>query len=102
MKEPLLKVSHLSLHITSTGYVALRSDELDIETDYALFGSNGLLPPQTILSLTQRLLKTINTAPDTSDAADLRLFAENLKASLAQVETTLAALNGHKLTKDSR
>ena len=97
MTEPSLKVSHLSLHITSTGYVALRSDKLNTEADYALFGSDGLLPPQNILSLTQRLLNNINAAPDISDAADLRLFAKNLKASLLAVETTLA-----KLEKDSR
>jgi len=32
-------------------------------------------------------------APDLTDTADLRLFARDLKTSLAQVETTLARLD---------
>ena len=97
MTEPRLKASKLSLHMTSTGYVAIDSGQLDMNAEIALFGPDGAVPPLSILSLTQSLLDTINAAPDPSDAADLRLFANSLKASLAEVETALA-----RLEKDSR
>ena len=97
MTEPRLKASKLSLHMTSTGYVSIDSGQLDTNAEIALFGPDGAVPPLSILSLTQSLLDTINAAPDASDAADLRLFANSLKASLAAVETTLA-----RLEKDSR
>lgn len=93
MTEPRLKASTLSLHITSTGYVGIDSGQLDMNAEMALFGPDGVVPPKSILYLTQNLLEQINAAPDPSDAADLRLFAKDLKASLAQVETTLARLD---------
>ena len=82
-----------SIHLTSTGYVALESGQLSTDAELALFGPKGDVPPTSIPSLTIRLLKTINAAPDPTDAADLRLFARDLKASLAQVETILALLD---------
>ena len=97
MTEPRLKASKLSLHMTSTGYVSIDSGQLDTNAEIALFGPDGAVPPLSLLSLTQSLLDNINAAPDPSDAADLRLFAKHLKASLAAVETTLA-----RLEKDSR
>ena len=92
MTDVQLKAAKLSLHITSTGYVGIDSGQLDMNAEISIFGPDGLVPPQSILGLTQRLLDHINAAPDPSDAADLRLFAKDLKASLAQVETTLARL----------
>ena len=97
MTEPLLKASKLSLHMTSTGYVTINSNQLDMNAEIALFGPDGAVPPLSILTLTHSLLDTINAAPDKSDAADLRLFANSLKASLAEVETALT-----RLEKDSR
>ena len=97
MTEIRLKASKLSLHLTSTGYVTIDSGQFDMGTEIGLFGPDGPVPPQNIESLTQSLLDTINAVPDPSDAADLRLFANSLKASLAAVETTLA-----KLDKGSR
>ena len=97
MTEPRLKASKLSLHMTSTGYVTIDSGQLDMNAEIALFGPDGAVPPLSILNLTQSLLDTINAAPDPSDAADLRLLANSLKASLAEVETALA-----RLEKDSR
>jgi len=96
MTEPRLKASELSLHMTSTGYVSIDSGQLDM-TAVDLFGPNGAVQPVSVLSLTETCLDQINAAPDPSDAADLRLFAKSLKASLAAVETTLT-----RLEKDSR
>lgn len=93
MTDVQLKAAKLSLHITSTGYVGIDSGQLDMNAETALFGPNGAVPPKSVSSLTQSLLEHINAAPDPSDAADLRLFAKDLKASLAQVETTLARLD---------
>ena len=96
MTEPCLKASKLSLHMTSTGYVTIDTGQLDMDAEIALFGPDSAAPPISILSLTQSLLENINAAPDPSDAADLRLFAKSLKASLAEVETALT-----RLEKDS-
>ena len=96
MTEQRLKGSKLSLHMTSTGYVTIDSGQLDMKDELELFGPDGGMPPQSVLTLTQRLLDNINAAPDPSDAADLRLFAKSLKASLTQVETTLARLEKNR------
>ena len=93
MTAKYLDGTKLSIHLTSTGYVALESGQLSTDTELALFGPKGDVPPTSISSLTTRLLQTINAAPDPTDTADLRLFARDLKTSLAQVETTLARLD---------
>jgi len=96
MTDVQLKAAKLSLHITSTGYVGIDSAQLDMNAEMALFGPDGVVSPQSILCLTQSFLDQINAAPDPSDAADLRLFAKDLKTSLAQVETVLARLDAKR------
>jgi|GEM_PF-2636837 len=101
MTQKLLDPAIFSLHLTSSGYVTIDSGQLDSFAELAMFGPSGPVPPQSLLALTQSLLDNINAAPDPSDAADLRLFAKSLKASLAQVETTLAALEATRLEQAS-
>ena len=94
MTRTFLLESELSLHLTSSGYVRLESARMDVDDNLALFGPDGPVPPVSISALTVSLLETITAAPDDTDAADLRLLHKSLKASLAQVETTLAQLEG--------
>ena len=78
--------------LTHSGYVALECDGLGAADEAQLFGPEGAAPPRRISDLVAETLETLAAAPDPSDAAGLKVFARDLKASLALVETVLARL----------
>jgi hypothetical protein len=88
----LVPAASLSLHLTSTGYVALACPDMEATTNHYWFGSRGLRPPQRLSELVETLLKDMSAAPDKTDAAELRSLASDLKSSLESVETMLARL----------
>lgn len=88
------KLSDLALFMTRRGHVAISSDhQLRPDAELALFGDSGRYPPVSLLDLTQQTLDQIKTAPDASDAVDLRAFADTLQSSLTLVERALSKLN---------
>lgn len=88
----LVPVESLSFHLTSTGYVALACEDAEAVQNQKWFGSRGLRAPQRLSDLVATLLKDISAAPESSDAAELRSLASDLKTSLEGVETMLARL----------
>jgi hypothetical protein len=82
--------------LTHSGYVALECDAFDGAQQLILFGPDGVLPPRRVLDLVDDMLKMLTAAPDDEDAAGLKVIVDDLKASLARVETVLARLETPK------
>ena len=80
--------------MTSTGFVILDCENLEALEAQNLFGSGGVCPPKSLLSLLAGMLNDMSAAPDETDAAELRSLSRDLKTSLAQVETMIARLEG--------
>ena len=84
--------STLTLFILPDGCVALESTALTPVDNLDLFGDGGAVPPVSLSDMIDACMKLTKAVPDDTDTADLRRMASALKASLAQVETTLARL----------
>lgn len=94
MRQSTFDLENASLILTSTGFVAVYVEDMGMEEQAELFGSDGVLPPQSLSQLVDDLLKTILATPDSSDAARLRSLANDLKASSEKVEMILSQLDG--------
>ena len=88
----LIDPKHLTLHLTTTGFVFIEADDLSPDEQQDMFGTHGANPPQSLCSLLDNLLKDVSAVPDEADAAELRAMAKALKDSLAKVETFIARL----------
>lgn len=70
----------------------LECSALSHEEAWALFGTQGSTPPQSLSALIGDMLNQVSAAPDKNDAAELRSLVRDLKDSLAKVETMIARL----------
>ncbi len=90
MTQEMFDITAMRMFMTHTGYVALACDDLSGEGEMRLFGDHGVAPPRRVSELVAEMLHDLAAAPDVGDAAGLRCAAEDLKSSLAQVETAIA------------
>lgn len=89
MASAHIDASLLTMFLTSTGYIALCSNQLGDADEAVLFGSNGKIPPRPVSDLIQDMLSDMRAAPQAGDASDLRHLETELKSSLSHVQDAL-------------
>ena len=89
MASTYIDSSLLSVFMTSTGYVALCSNQLGLAEEARLFGTKGMCPPRAISDLVKDMLSESQSAPQVSDADDLRHLETELKQSLSHIQDAL-------------
>ena len=89
MASANIDASLLTVFLTSSGYIALCSNQLDDADEARLFGSNGRLPPQSLSTLVADMLNGTSSAPHRTDKQDLESLERELHESLALVHSAL-------------
>ena len=89
MASTYIDGSLLKVFLTSTGYIALSSNQLDATDEAALFGSSGRIPPRAVSDLIRDMLGDMQAAPQADDASDLRHLETELTSSLSQIQDAL-------------
>lgn len=92
MASTYIDGSLLTVFLSSTGYVALCSNQLGAADEAALFGTHGKVPPRRLSDLIQTMLLDMNAAPQTDDVSELRHLETDLKSSLSHVQDALKRL----------
>lgn len=90
MARHFINGSLLQVFLTSTGYVALSSQQMNKESEAALFGSDGDVPPKKFSVLVNDMLAGLKTAPSNDDADDLAALRSELEISLERVNAAIA------------
>ena len=86
MASTTIDASLLKVFLTSTGYIALCSNQLGAADEAALFGSTGKIPPRPLSDLIQDMLADLQSAPEPSDTSEIRHLETELKSSLSYVQ----------------
>ena len=89
MASTYIDSSLLTVFMTSTGYVALCSNQLNDADEARLFGSNGLLPPRSLSTLVSDMLKDLPSAPHQTDKEDIMALERELHDSLVLARSAL-------------
>ena len=89
MASTTIDASLMKVFLTSTGYIALCSNQLGADDEADLFGSNGKIPPRPLSDLIQDMLADLQGAPEASDTLEIRHLETELKSSLSYVQDAL-------------
>jgi hypothetical protein len=91
MASTYINGSLLKVFLTSTGYIALCSNQLDQADEAALFGSYGKIPPRPLADLVQDMLSDLKIAHEHGDVSDLIKLERALEQSLQDVQSAMRA-----------
>ena len=89
MASTYIDGSLLKVFLTSTGYIALCSNQLGDADEAVLFGSDGKIQPRPVSDLIQNMLSDMRAALRAAEASDLRHLETELKSSLSHVQNAL-------------
>lgn len=89
MASTTIDASLMKVFLTSTGYIALCSNQLDQTDEAALFGSNGKIPPRPLADLVQDMLSDLKITREPSDVSDLIKLERALEQSLEDVQSAI-------------
>jgi hypothetical protein len=90
MASTYIDGSLLKVFLTSTGYIALCSNQLGKDDETCLFGTNGSVPPVSFDELIKDMLLATKIEFTKDDVRDLNILIKRLRASADLIETSLA------------
>ncbi|NNE39540.1 MAG: hypothetical protein HKN36_00445 [Hellea sp.] len=93
MASAHIDASLLTVFLTSTGFIALCSNQLNEAQEAATFGSTGAVPPQSMVTLLDDLLTSTQNYSEPSDLQDLTDLRDVLSGGVTKIDAYLAKHN---------
>lgn len=84
-----IDASLLTVFMTSTGHIALCSNQLNYADEAKVFGSTGAYPPRAVSDLIDEMLAHMKTAPSDDDLNELAELERSLKYCLGRIRAAM-------------